>query len=515
MREFNITGSCMPHMHYMVDITNELIEIKKLIDGEKYFTINRARQYGKTTTLSQLYQKLKSEYLIIDISFEGIGDEAFLNERSFIETFINLITKRLKQNKVNNSILLKWSENINLNKLEKVSDKITELVEDSEKDIVLLIDEVDKSSNNQLFLHFLGMLRNKYLDRQKGYDKTFKAVILAGVYDVKNLKLKLQPNQEIKFNSPWNIATEFEVEMSFNAKKISTMLIEYEKDYKTGMNIDKISEEIYSFTSGYPFLVSKTCKIIHEKLNKNWNFKGIEDAVKIILDEKNTLFDDLIKNLENNKKLYDLIYDILIIGQKIIFNIDNPFIEIGEMFGILSKNKNNVAISNKIFETRIYNYMISKRSTEEGELVTYEYRSKFVKNFKLDIPLILNKFQEVMHDEFREKDSKFLEREGRLLFLCFLKPIINGAGFYYVESETRMDNRMDVIVTYGDEEHIIELKIWHGDNYEQNALQQLSGYLESKRKDIGYLVSFNFNKNKEYKKEWKKYNEKDIYAIVV
>src|SRR3989339_1838337 len=488
MREFNITGSCMPHMHYMVDITNELIEIKKLIDGEKYFTINRARQYGKTTTLSQLYQKLKSE---------------------------NLIIKRLKQNKVNNSILLKWSENINLNKLEKLSDKITELVEDSEKDIVLLIDEVDKSSNNQLFLHFLGMLRSKYLDRQKGYDKTFKAVILAGVYDVKNLKLKLQPNQEIKFNSPWNIATEFEVEMSFNAKKISTMLIEYEKDYKTGMNIDKISEEIYSFTSGYPFLVSKTCKIIHEKLNKNWNFKGIEDAVKIILDEKNTLFDDLIKNLENNKKLYDLIYDILIIGQKIIFNIDNPFIEIGEMFGILSKNKNNVAISNKIFETRIYNYMISKRSTEEGELVTYEYRSKFVKNFKLDIPLILNKFQEVMHDEFREKDSKFLEREGRLLFLCFLKPIINGAGFYYVESETRMDNRMDVIVTYGDEEHIIELKIWHGDNYEQNALQQLSGYLESKRKDIGYLVSFNFNKNKEYKKEWKKYNEKDIYAIVV
>src|SRR3989339_1625414 len=514
MREFNITGSCMPHMHYMVDITNELIEIKKLIDGEKYFTINRARQYGKTTTLSQLYQKLKNEYLIIDISFEGIGDEAFLNERSFIETFINLITKRLKQNKVNNSILLKWSENINLNKLEKLSDKITELVEDSEKDIVLLIDEVDKSSNNQLFLHFLGMLRNKYLDRQKGYDKTFKAVILAGVYDVKNLKLKLQPNEEIKFNSPWNIATEFEVEMSFNAKKISTMLIEYEKDYKTGMNIDKISEEIYSFTSGYPFLVSKICKIIHEKLNKNWDFKGIKDAVKIILDEKNTLFDDLIKNLENNKEIYNSVFSIVVEGKKLTFNSDAYEKEI--MFGILAKNINNsLKIHNKIFEIRIYNYIIAKREKEQGELLTYEYRTKFIINNKLDMPLILNKFQEVMHDEFREKDSKFLEREGRLLFLCFLKPIINGAGFYYVEPETRMDNRMDVIVTYGDEEHIIELKIWHGDNYEQNALQQLSGYLESKRKDIGYLVSFNFNKNKEYKKEWKKYNEKDIYAIVV
>jgi hypothetical protein len=131
------------------------------------------------------------------------------------------------------------------------------------------------------------------------------------------------------------------------------------------------------------------------------------------------------------------------------------------------------------------------------------------------MPLILNKFQEVMHDEYRNKDSKFIEREGRLLFLCFLKPIINGVGFYYVEAETRMDNRMDIIVSFGTEEHIIELKIWHGDNYEQNSLEQLSGYLETRRKKTGYLVSFNFNKNKEYTKEWKKHNNKDIYAIVV
>ena len=74
-----------------------------------------------------------------------------------------------------------------------------------------------------------------------------------------------------------------------------------------------------------------------------------------------------------------------------------------------------------------------------------------------------------MHDEYRDKDEKFIEREGRLLFLCFLKPIINGKGFYYVESETRMDNRMDIVVTYGTEQHIIALKIWHGESYENEA----------------------------------------------
>jgi hypothetical protein len=303
--------------------------------------------------------------------------------------------------------------------------------------------------------------------------------------------------------------------MSFDPYEIGTMLGEYEKENNIGMDVETLSNEIYKFTGGYPFLVSKLCKIIHEKLEQNWSVKGITDAVKILLEEKNTLFDDLVKNLENYKELYRLVYDILVEGKKIHFNIDNPIIDCGVMFGILSKKDGNTSVANKIFELRIYNYLISKRSTQKGELVTYEYRSRFVKNSKLDMPLVLDKFQEIMKDEFREKDSKFIEREGRLLFLCFLKPIINGAGFYYVEPETRMDNRMDVVVTYGDEEHIIELKIWHGENYEQKALEQLVGYLESKRNDTGYLVSFSFNKNKEYSREWKQYSGKRVYGVVV
>lgn len=69
-----------------------------------------------------------------------------------------------------------------------------------------MIDEVDKSSDNQIFLSFLGLLRAKYLEQQKGQDHTFQSVILAGVYDIKNLILKLHPGQEAKYNSPWNIA---------------------------------------------------------------------------------------------------------------------------------------------------------------------------------------------------------------------------------------------------------------------------------------------------------------------
>ena len=47
----NTTVICDPAVHYMVDLTQRLFEVRKLVDNGKYFTINRARQFGKTTTL--------------------------------------------------------------------------------------------------------------------------------------------------------------------------------------------------------------------------------------------------------------------------------------------------------------------------------------------------------------------------------------------------------------------------------------------------------------------------------
>ncbi len=40
---FNITGSCYPTKHYIVDLTERLDKIKALIDRGEYFVINRAR----------------------------------------------------------------------------------------------------------------------------------------------------------------------------------------------------------------------------------------------------------------------------------------------------------------------------------------------------------------------------------------------------------------------------------------------------------------------------------------
>ena len=63
---FNVNGACRPGQHYMVNLEPKLREIKAMVDAGEYFVINRARQYGKTTTLYALADYLKKDYDVVN-----------------------------------------------------------------------------------------------------------------------------------------------------------------------------------------------------------------------------------------------------------------------------------------------------------------------------------------------------------------------------------------------------------------------------------------------------------------
>lgn len=87
MKSFTTTGPCIPSVNYMVDLSERVNQIKDMNDEGQYFTITRGRQYGKTTTLNHIYQNLKSEYLVLNLSFEGIGNAGFESEQAFVKAF--------------------------------------------------------------------------------------------------------------------------------------------------------------------------------------------------------------------------------------------------------------------------------------------------------------------------------------------------------------------------------------------------------------------------------------------
>lgn len=507
---FNVNGACKIGKHYMIDLTKRLEEIKLMIDAGEYFTINRARQYGKTTTLRLLADYIKNDYIVVSLDFQKMSYLDFENESAFVNGLAREIYKRIKQiEAVHEDIRVKLFELANEKngniRLADIFDCFIEWCGNSDKPVVLMIDEVDTATNNQVFIDFLAQLRACYLDND--ITPTFQSVILAGVYDVRNVKQKIRQGSEKKVNSPWNIAAKFTVDMSFSLREIAAMLEEYEADYCTGMDIKKISGLIYDYTSGYPYLVSSLCKIIDEEIsgtdnfpNKGsaWTKEGFIEAEKMLVNENNTLFQSLTGKLTDYPELRTVLYELLFTGKSIPYVSQTPYIDVAAMFGFIKNNKGTAIISNRIFETVLYNLFISEEFTNSKMYdIGAREKNHFIVRGHLNMRRVLEKFVETFDDLYGDEDETFLEEVGRRYFMLFLKPIINGVGNSYVEAETRNRERMDLIIDYCGEQFIVEMKVWHGNAYNKRGEKQLSDYLEYFGLNKGYMLSFNFNQKKE------------------
>ncbi len=522
MRHFNVTGVCTPSQDYMADITDKIVQMRAMVDAGAYFTVNRARQYGKTTVLQALKNSLYKDYIVSGISFEGLGGMAFSDESRFCLAFDALFAKSLRFSSADSNAVRKW--NAYEKKTENfmsLSEKITDFC--AGQNVVLLVDEADQATNYQVFLHFLGMLREKYQARKIGEDFTFYSVVLAGVYDVKNIKLRLIEqgysslgDGEAKFNSPWNIAADFRVDLSLSAEEIRSMLSAYEADHHRDMDVSKTAFRIREYTGGYPFLVSRICQVI-DTCGLEWNDAGIQAAVKTILMEKNTLFDDISHHLENKPALRSFMYELLILGQQKLYERSDTIVDLAATFGWIREEEGCAVIDNRMFEIKIANYFIAKNLEQGGGFkATGMLAEDVIQNGHFHMEYALRKFAEHYEDLFQHTaNRKFLEEDGRILFLTFLKPLINGKGFYHIESRTNTQRRMNLVVDYGTDQFIVELKRWYGGKKQEEACQQLYEYLNSMHAQEGYLLTFDFRQKKQRKAEWINYKGKRIFEVVV
>ena len=526
-KKFNITGNIIPEKHYYVDTTNKINQIIKKIENEEYFVISRPRQYGKTTTLFFLQKELnkREDYLTMLLDFEIMPDSAYDNEKGFITKLKLMMIKNLRT--LNEIELIKILEQDKTEDLFDFSYTITNLCKSTNKKIVLLIDEVDKNAPTKVFINFLALLRSKYLNRTSETDKTFHSVILAGVSDIKTLKLRIRPDEEALPHSPWNIASEFNIDMSFSTEEIEQMINDYSKD-KGIKYYPELSRDIRYWTDGYPFFVSFVCKVIDEEIlpvknGKEITKQDLETAIQKIIEKDSVAnFDSLIKNLESNPDVDRLVKEIIIFDEKISYSPDFTPVRLGVIYGILKRGEyNKCEITNKIYEQRLYEYYTLKELKYNGGDRLIHYRENFeTKDAGLDMGKILNKFQEFIKDNYSIKNNyiktgEFLEVQSRWLFLAFIQPIINGRGFSFKEVQTSEEKRLDIVITYNKHKYVVELKIYKGQEQYKKGIEQLTDYLIRQNVDKGYLLVFDKNKKdiNYFHSEWLTHNNKKIYAV--
>lgn len=212
-----------------------------------------------------------------------------------------------------------------------------------------------------------------------------------------------------------------------------------------------------------------------------------------------------------------MLYLLLFQGQAIMYNADDTATDMLLMFGFLKAEHETVRIANRIFETRLYNYFLTLPEAQNGDLyrLALQNRNLFIQNGQLDMKCVLAKFVEHFDDIYGDLEQTFYEEDGRRYFMLYLKPIINGVGNYYVEAQTRNQERTDLIIDYLGIQYIIEMKVWRGNAYNKRGEQQLIDYLDHYHLKTGYMLSFNFNQKKTSGIKEIRINDKILIEAVV
>lgn len=255
-------------------------------------------------------------------------------------------------------------------------------------------------------------------------------------------------------------------------------------------------------------------QLLPEGQVKTWTQTKMVEAVQEIVNDKNFNFDSLIKNLEHHKDLYKMVFSMLIDGKRPSFSIQHPVTQLGLTYGIF-KNGKGLHIHNPIYAQIIYNYMVFDM---EIQLVKEDFGSTqqyVLPDRNLDVNKILLNFQKLMKEQYHERDKAFLERNGRLVFLAFLKPIINGKGHTFIEPQISDEKRLDIVVTFYEHKYIIELKLWYGAKAHDKGLKQLADYLDRQNQEKGWLLIFEHQRKKTWGKKSIKKHGKEMFAVWV
>ena len=78
--------------------------------------------------------------------------------------------------------------------------------------------------------------------------------------------------------------------------------------------------------------------------------------------EPKTLFDDMTKKLLDYPQLQEMLQNILFGGIDFPFKREIPMVDLGVTFGFLKDKNGIVAVSNRIFETQLYEVFFAERA---------------------------------------------------------------------------------------------------------------------------------------------------------
>ncbi len=485
-RFFNTAGPCRPEIHYTVDPLPRLSGIRELIDGQHYFVIHAPRQTGKTTYLYALMHALNREgcYTALQVNIQSAASGRHPQDAMRIAAMA-MYDQALRflppAEQPPNPRPLDWTQEDGLRSY------LTAWARTCPKPLVLFIDEAD-SLLDDLFLALLRQLRAGFEARPTHFPQS---IALVGLRDVRDYKIRLRPDvASLGAGSPFNIKTKSLTFDNFSIAEVQDLLQQHTADTGQAFPPD-VQQEIYRLSQGQPWLTNAianqiVAEILHNDYSQPITLAHVTQAKEDLIERRDTHLDSLIDKLREDR-VRPIIMAIMN-GSTLESDRLNDDLAYIQDLGLIT-HQPPIRFANPIYAEIIprvlsYAWQLSFNS----DLVEPLW---YIDNGKLDLDALLRAFQKFYrrHSEAWLEKYDFREVGRQLLLMAFLQRIINAGG--QIEREMAVGNgRCDLVVDYGGERHLIELKLNRDQWSREDGLEQCARYASRLGLSEGHLVLF-------------------------
>lgn len=483
-REFYTFGPVNPATHYHVNRVGVKAEIQQKIDKGRYFTLNAARQSGKTTLFREVIARLQNEktHFGILLSFEAFRSYSWadfyeqlglrLAEQTVpaLQSLSDLDTLPSPLSLRHHGDFIRWLEQVR---------------QIMNRPGILIIDEFD-AIGSELAEPILAAFRDMYLNRHLPTVSALQSIMLVGV---RNIPALLGGSQ-----SPFNIADQYEVPYFTETETVDLLR---QHTTETGQPFDdEVVEAIYRECEGQPFLANRLGQILTQELVQNRStpitLNHLDQALTDLLTENNTHFASITsKAIPHRSTLLPIIF-----YDERRSNFRNEIIQELIMYGILRQVPENTIRVARIANPIYRKLLILTFTPPQGTLdYNGSFRHRYLIDGVLDLESLLDGFTEMMREHGitllrSKKTDRPLEIGGQYLLLSYLTAALDSIGGHVTLEAVNSAGEMDLLIFYRQARFIIETKLWYGLRHFEKGQAQLANYLLAAHQEKGYIVLF-------------------------
>jgi type II secretory pathway predicted ATPase ExeA len=488
-RWFNIAGPCFADEHFMIPPERRAVEALELIAQGRWFVLVSGRQTGKTTLLQTLARTITAQgqhlALWVDLQTARVTSEMADTLRLVLHALDREVARAVPTlARPPSGDVEQW--------LNAPGDALVRylgaLCAASERPLVVLFDEADVLTGTAM-VSFLTQLRTLYLARKE--QPAPSSVVLAGVRAIRDYTLATEDRRAVVWlgtASPFNVTVESVGLTPFTADEVAELTAQHTAE--TGQRFEETAvARIYELSQGHPWLVNALADQATRRDVRDRTVaitaEHIERAKETLILERRTHLDSLVAKLREER--VRRVLAPMLTGETVTGDtIDDDFAYVAGM-GLIRPIAGRWEVANPI-----YREVIPRALTYATQLQLYQQTAWYVRaDGLLDVPKLMAAWQTFWRKDGHLAAAGFDYREAgpHLMLMAFLQRIVNGGG--RVEREYALGKgALDLMVVWKTQRVAVEVKLRRDTETEDEALEQVTRYLDTSGAEEGWLVLF-------------------------